>query len=292
MNLTVMAPLAVAVAVAVTASGAHRRLRPAASAILLAAFMGATLAAAVPSLLVAAAGFLAHPPALHGGLAWCHEVFGVHPYVDPWLGATTAAWSAVAAFRLTRVLRAWLRLRRDEPGAMEVVDDEVPYAFTRPGGGGRVLVSTGLISALDAPQFAVVVAHERAHARHRHDRYVLLADIATGVVPVLAPVRRRLRFELERWADESAVHDTGGDRRNVAETLAQVAMMADERTVFGLGFGGLGIAARVEALLQPPLLRHHGAWQATLVTATAFVTVAAVVQLHHSLGLLRIVCPG
>ena len=290
MNLTVMAPLAVAVAVAVAASGAHRRLHPATSAILLATFMGVALTAAAPSLLVAAAGFVAHPPALDGGLAWCHEVFGVHPYVDPWLGTAAVVWSVVATVRLTRVLRAWRRLRRDDHGTMEVIDDEVPYAFTMPG--GRVLVSTGLIAALDPPQFATVVAHERAHARHRHDRYVLLADAATAVVPALAPVRRRLRFELERWADESAVRETDGDRRTVAETLARVAMLADERTAFGLGFGGLGIPARVEALLQPPLLRHQGAWHAALTMATVVVAIAAGVQLHHSLGLLRIVCPG
>lgn len=292
MNVDRLAPLVVAVIVAIIASCAHRRLRPSASAMLLAAVMGITLVAAVPSLLVASAGFVAHPPAFAGGLAWCHEVFGVHPYVDPWLGAASTAWFAAAAFRLTRVRRAWHRFHEAHDGAMEVVDDDVPYAFTMPGAGGRVLVSTGLIAALEPAQFAVVVAHERAHARHRHDRYVLLGDIATAIVPPLAPVRRRLRFELERWADESAVRHADGNRSQVAHTLAQVALLADERVAFTLGFNQLGVAARVEALLRPPSLRHQGAWRATLVSAAAVVGVAAAVQLHHSLGLLRIVCPG
>ncbi|MDW3212715.1 MAG: M48 family metalloprotease [Ilumatobacteraceae bacterium] len=292
MSLGRLAPLGIAVVVGVLASGAHRRIRPAASATLLAAVMGITLVAAVPSALVAAAGFVAHPPAFGGSMAWCHEMFGVHPYIDPWLGAAATLWSTIAVWRVIRVVRSTRRLRRDDVGEMEVVDDEVPYAFTMPGAGGRVLVSTGLISALDPTQFAVVVAHERAHARHRHDRYALLGDLAAAIVPPLAPVRRRLRFELERWADEAAVRETDGDRRIVAETLAHVALLADERAAFPLGFNGLGVAARVEALLRPPDLDHHAAWRATFSSATVIVAVAAAVQLHHSLGLLHIVCPG
>ncbi len=292
MNLDRLAPLAVAVIVAVAASGGHRRLRPATSATLLAVVMAITVVAAVPSALVAAIGFAAHPPALGGGFAWCHDVFGVHPYLDPWLGAAAAIWSTIAIWRVARVVRSTRRLRRAGLGGMEVLDDDAPYAFTMPGPAGRVVVTTGLIAALDPPQFAVVVAHERAHARHRHDRYLLLGDIATAIVPPLAPVRRRLRFELERWADESAVRDTDGDRRNVAETLAQVALLADDRGAFRLGFSGLGVMARVEALLRPRPLNHQAAWGMTFGSATAIVAVAATVQLHHSLGLLHVVCPG
>ncbi len=292
MNIARLAPLGIAILLALTASGAHRRLRPDVSAVVLTAIMGVTLVAAVPAVALAAAAFVAHPPAIGGGLAWCHEVFGVHASVDPWLGATATGWSLIAGHRVWLACRSWHGLRRVEPGAMEVVDDDLPYALTLPGAGRRVMVSTGLIATLDPQQFAVVVAHERAHADHRHDLHLLLADIAVGVVPFLRPVRRRLRFELERWADENAVRDARGDRRHVAETLVHVALEHRTPGRFPLEFNGLGVTARVDALLRPPDLTHPALWRAVLFSATASVAVAAVVQLHHSFGVLDRICPG
>lgn len=166
------------------------------------------------------------------------------------------------------------------------------FAYSLPGPGRRVAVSTGLVRALDGDQLEVVLAHERGHAIHRHDRHLLAAEVAAGLVPPLEWMRRRLRFALERWPDESAVDDVGGDRERVAVTLAQVALGPSEMFSTLAGFNGLGVAARVEALLRPRPLNHEGLWSSMIGLSVVAVVFAAAVQAHHVVGLLVTLCPG
>ena len=109
------------------------------------------------------------------------------------------------------------------PGTVEITDHDQTFAFTLPGRGGQVVLSTGLIDMLDEAEQQVVLAHERAHAHHRHDRYLLTAQLAAAVMPLLRPLAGRLQFSLERWADETAVARCG-DRGFVARTLGKVAL--------------------------------------------------------------------
>ncbi len=75
-------------------------------------------------------------------------------------------------------------------------------------GRGRSPSPHGLRRSLDIDELNFVIAHERAHARHRHDRYKLLALFTTAFVPPIATRRRRrLEYHLERWADEEALDD-------------------------------------------------------------------------------------
>jgi len=58
------------------------------------------------------------------------------------------------------------------PGA-HVLDHPVPVAYCLPGLRSRLVLSAGVLDALDAEGVWAVLAHERAHLRERHDLVVL-----------------------------------------------------------------------------------------------------------------------
>ena len=166
------------------------------------------------------------------------------------------------------------------------------FAYTMPGPAGRIVVSSGLVDTLDAGALSVVVAHERVHAHHRHDRYVLVASATVAVLPVLVPLQRRLRFALERWADEEAMADLAVEPRSLARTLAAVALSGATIPAGAVGVAGLGVAARVSALLDPPVTRRTTWWTAVGGVGVVAVLGAAAVQAHHLLPLLASMCLG
>ena len=107
------------------------------------------------------------------------------------LGHTLALIAAVLfALRLVGVLVAvtarTLRTRRRHrdlldllatpwpavPGA-HVLDHPVPVAYCLPGLRSRLVLSAGVLDALEPAAVAAVLAHERAHLRERHDLVVL-----------------------------------------------------------------------------------------------------------------------
>lgn len=292
MNIALVVPLLTASAIALVTTALHRRVRPQVAAVLL---TGATLGVAatvVPTMVVLAVGFLAHLPYLGGGFEWCQTVLGFHASVNPWLGAATTGLLAVGLVRVGRSIRAWRRHRCAHAGAPALVDSEQWFAYSLPGPGQRVAVSAGLVEALDGDELEVVLAHERGHACHRHDRHLLAAELAAGLVPPLEWMRSRLRFALERWADEVAVDAVGGDREKVAFTLARVALGPAEMPETCAAFSGLGVPARVEALLRPRPLSNEGFWSSTIGLGVVAVVFAATVQAHHVVGLLVTLCRG
>lgn len=288
MALSFVAPMLAALLLAVVVTTIHRRLPPAVAARVIAVTTIVVAAAALPTLWTLGLGFVAHTPFLGDGLAWCTEVFGVHHELPWWVGAPTTAFVIVGAIRAVKVVRSHRRLRQDLPGSIEIAGHEQPFAVTLPGRGGHIVVSSGLVELLDETEQRVVIAHEHAHARHRHDRYLLLAQTCGVAIPMLRPLTSRLQFSIERWADEAAVASCG-DRRLVAMTLGKVALHGV--TPAGvLGFAGLGVPARMAALLGPapgPVRRHVlvGVWLAIGLTATM-----GLVQLHHLAGALTSLC--
>jgi Zn-dependent protease with chaperone function len=58
------------------------------------------------------------------------------------------------------------------PGA-RVLDHPVPVAYCLPGMRSRLVLSAGVLDALDPPAVRAVLAHEQAHLRERHDLVVL-----------------------------------------------------------------------------------------------------------------------
>lgn len=293
--MTVLAsvlPLLTALLIAVGVTALHCRVRPQLAAALLVGAIIGVVVAVVPMLVVLAVGLLVRLPLLGGGFEWCRTVLGFHSSANPWLAAAATGLLTVGILRAVRSVRAWRRYRCADAGALAVVRSDEWFAYSLPGPGRRIAVSSGLVGALDGDELAVVLAHERVHARHRHDRQLLVAELAASLVPPLEWLRRRLRFALERWADEEAADAVGGDREHVAFTLAKVALGPSEAPRTVAAFNGLGVAARVEALLRPQQLRYEGIWTSAIGLGVAAVSLAAAVQAQHVATLILVLCPG
>lgn len=291
-SIQLILPLLVAAVAGVAATAMHRRLPSRLAAPLLAAtVLGVTFAVA-PAIVVVAMGYLTHLPWLGGSFAWCRNALGLHTPIPGWLGVPAVGLLGVRLVRVGMVVKSWRYFRQTSSSGDVIVPSTVLFAYTLPGPGRQVVASSGLVDYLSTAELEVVLAHERAHADHRHDRYVLAADLADACVPVVAPLRRRLLFTLERWADEAAVSHADGDRAMVARTLARVALAGGAVPASALGVVGLGVGGRVEALLDPPVLGRPGPCVAVMIAGVTFVGAAGAVQLHHLLPVLVALCPG
>lgn len=283
-------PFGLALMVALAATAAHRPIRPIIAARILAGTLAALTLAALPLLVVVAATFVAHRPPLLGLLEWCRHLLGSHDSIPAWAGMGSVLVLGIGAVRSIRVLRTWWEFRRSDGRPIEVVATDALFACTLPGSGGRILVSRGLMATLEPDEVAVVLAHERAHARCRHDRYLLLGDLAVAVLPPLRPLRRRLVYVLERWADEASVDHVDGNRGLVARTLAIVATSHASVPAGAHGFARLGVADRVSALLDPSPASRGVLGVTMMVGGAAIVAAGAALQLHHVAPLIVSLC--
>ncbi|NES17225.1 MULTISPECIES: M48 family metalloprotease [Micromonospora] len=191
-------------------------------------------------------------------------------------------WLTVASRRCVALITAYRACRHvTGAGALVVVDDHRPDAFTTPQPAGRIVITTGLLNALAAGERQVVLAHETSHLRHRHAWWLLVADLAAAANPLLRPTARAAARCAERWADEDAATAVG-DRRLAARTLARVALLTRNRDLadrFALAATGGDVPDRVRALLAPP----PPARPASIAALTALLVVmsAATVMVQH-----------
>jgi hypothetical protein len=281
-------PLVLTLLVVVLATSAHRRLPPRIATRYVTVALGLVVVAAVPTVLVVALAFLAHAPVVGIGFEWCAQALGLHAAVPAWVGVPTVALLALGVFRTGRLLRQHGALRVAERRPVRITESPKAYAVTLPGPAGQIVLSRGLVDMLDDHEQRVVMAHERAHAHHRHDRYLLVAELAVALLPPLRAVARRVTYSIERWADEAAA-SVCGDRQLVAATLGKVALHTHQPTVAGIA--GCGVAARMGALLEPPVRRAHRGQLALLWSSLAFAALTSAYQLHHLERLLTALCP-
>ena len=198
-----------------------------------------------------------------------------------------AVWSTA---RGIGVVRSWRLQRGSTPADIQIIDTVEPVAFAQTGRHGGVVISTGMLAVLEPAERRALLAHENAHLRHRHDRYLLVGQLATGLPP-LTPLVTRLRHFLERWADEEAAR-TVGDRVVVARAVARAALASHNRPVVPLSALGANVPAHVEALLRPPIPPGQAAlWASVAATAVVVAFIAAAVQLHHLALVLVAICP-
>jgi hypothetical protein len=287
-SLTLILPLMVAVACGAAGTLVHGKLPPAFTARLLAVMLAVLLLAAVPTLWALASLYVWHLPQIHHTVGWCSAVVSSHHAMPPLIGLLALVAAIVGTVRTVRHVRRFRRVCRHEPAAPLVASDVEVYAVTVPGRGGHVVLSSGLLELLDPSERAVVLAHEQTHARFRHDRYLLLANVADRLLPLLRPVSARLRLSLERWADEGAV-DSVGDRQLVARTLRKVAVHG-AGLQFALSFQNVGVVKRITALRSPRRSAPSYRIVAALTSVAATGLVAAGVQLHHVGELVRSLC--
>jgi Zn-dependent protease with chaperone function len=212
-------------------------------------------------------------------------------------------------WRRTRALAAAVLEAACLPGhgQLVIVDDRAPDAYALPGLPGRVVVSTGMLDALDDADREAMLAHERAHLACHHYAFAAAAHLAATCNPLLRPVADAVAYTVERWADERAA-SACGDRRQVARAVGKAALATahhpTRRRVSGAVLGLLGrrrsalhgagpVPRRVAALLaeprsySPPLnypiLPLAGA--AAVVGASALCAFAAAHDLHLVLKL-------
>lgn len=187
-------------------------------------------------------------PLVAGLLGWCERLAATMPW---WVGLPAAGLLAAMLGGIVAVTLRYIRARpaRGAPGVV-VVDAPEPTAYSLGGRGGQIVASTGLLRQLTPDERRVVFAHEAAHLRLGHHRLLWVADVA-ALNPLLRLLRSRLRFLLERAADEEAARVVG-DRLLVARTVGRVALLASEEAPErALAMNGGSVVGRVEALLAP-----------------------------------------
>ena len=253
MTVAVYLPLLLPLLVSAIAWRAGDRVRPGAAVRGLVGAAVTTAALSIWSLVLLALTLFDDLPAFR-------EPAGSHlpePVPDA-VAVLALAALAGAAVQLGRDLRRRAgtvrRLRGPEPpeDGLVVADWAAPLAVAVPGRPGHVLVTSGMLRLLDAPERRAVLAHERAHLRHRHHLAVSAAAAAAAVNPLLRPAREAVTYLVERWADEDAAADVG-DRRLVARAVARAALAtAGEPIGTALAVSGGVVVRRVGALRRPP----------------------------------------
>ena len=107
--------------------------------------------------------------------------------------------------------------RQDRLGDIRILDHPIAVAYSLPGRHHRVVLSVGLVDLLTPAELGVVLAHERAHLRARHDLLILPFQAWAAALGVFAGVRRAnaaVAELAEMLADDCAA------RRGTAGTLA------------------------------------------------------------------------
>lgn len=223
------------------------------------------------------------------------------------LAAVGIATACTLARRARALAESYRRAARLQPGRHRIVVVPSPAieAYALPGWPGRIVVSTGVLAALDQPGQAALLAHEQAHLAGQHHLFISATRLAAAANPLLIPLVHAVDFTTERWADEHAARATG-DRRLVAATIGRVALLAtDPATPARAGAAALGITGhparrvslawagpvprRVAALLAPAPPRRTLllAAAAVIILLAGFSALEAARDLHALLELAR-----
>lgn len=148
--------------------------------------------------------------------------------------------------------RRSLRLVSGEPGdgSLVVVEDERAAAYCVPGRQPSIVLTRGALTCLEPDELAVVLEHERAHLRGRHDVAVVAAIAACRAfpfVPLFRVAPDKIRALLEMHADDAAAR--GEDRPILASAMVRLAEGASPRGA--LAVGADAVVTRVHRLLEP-----------------------------------------
>lgn len=194
---------------------------------------------------------------------------------------------SLSSWRALKLLMNERRLRKTSGEGVVIVPDKDVYAYALPGRRSSVVLSEGLVQKLSQTELDIVIAHEMAHVSNRHDRLLLLGRICAIFNPFLVATMDRLRFSLERIADQAAV-DQSGDPGHVARTIAKVALHHADAN-FSLGIASYGTLQRIEGLsVSPPCSRGD----ASLFAGVSLFGLSALllVQWHHVIVAIADAC--
>ncbi|WP_405582959.1 M56 family metallopeptidase [Streptomyces sp. NBC_01190] len=296
MNLSVWVPLLLPLLAAPSARRLADALPPRAAAWLLAGSAAALAVCSTAALaLLAGAGALRLPPVAALG----HLVL---PVVGDQVTVPAACLAAVVltavAVALVRTGRRHVvqpaRARRAAAAAgtavgdLTVLPDAGPDAYALPGRPGRIVVTSGMLRALDPAEREVLLAHERAHLSGRHHLFLTTLALACACHPALRVLRGPLSYALERWADEAAAVAVG-DRRLAARAIGRAALATVRPSGAVLSVAAGPVPRRVAALLAPaarpapPAPRAIAAVLAACLTLSAGCALEAAHELHGTI---------
>ncbi|MFG2642470.1 M56 family metallopeptidase [Streptomyces sp. NPDC048370] len=177
---------------------------------------------------------------------------------------------AVLALPATGFVRELLRARRtrlrhagvlrlvgryDPDLRATVLDHARPAVYCLPGRSRRVVVSSGALDTLTAPQLAAALAHERAHIAGRHHLLVAAAEAFATVFPRLPLARHggtSVPLLLEMAADDRALRRCSRD----ALATALYALAAGQAPREAFAAGGPSAALRMRRILTPYSAGH------------------------------------
>jgi Zn-dependent protease with chaperone function len=158
----------------------------------------------------------------------------------------------ISAVRIERDLRHQrstvdlLASAQEADDGLRVLPHPEPIAYCVPGARPRIVVTDGAIAALSERELAAVLAHERAHARGRHELVIQPFVAWESALPFLRPARRAtaaVAVLVEMLADDAAVAATSAS--DLARALIQVGAA---RAPGGQPTAGSSVVRRVRRL--------------------------------------------
>lgn len=285
-------PAAVVIVATTVISRFADRLRPWLATWALSTLSIAAVMATAGALAAIIVDQLSSVPWLAARLGWCARVAGGP--VAAGLVAASLAGVASAVVNLTRTARLHhADARGFGPDSVVVVPSAAAFAMAVPGRVGRpgqIVVTTGMLKALDADERAAMFAHEDAHLRLRHHLFLRASGLAAAAFPLLRSVHRRVSFATERWADERAAREVGS-RSLVARAVAKGALAAAGQSVppGAMALTGTSTEARITALVDDRP-RRAAPTEAAFTTAAVVTIGLAATQLHHLVTLALQAC--
>lgn len=217
---------------------------------------------------------------------WHHHDSGGAPWYA--LNVVLLGAMLVAMYVAARRYRRTLLRRRRHHEALQfvvrasgelddvcVLDHPIPIAYCVPASTRPIVVSSGALEQLENGELQAVLAHERAHLRHRHHLILTVVDAlaaALAWLPTFRAARRHLPLLLEMTADDVAARRWGC--RTVATALRKLAIAPSPAG--GLAAGGSDhsqLGQRLVRLETSPPAGDTQVQRLTWVTAMTSVAV-------------------
>jgi Zn-dependent protease with chaperone function len=188
------------------------------------------------------------------------------------------AHGTVVALRRLDALRAAYGICAELPahGGLVVVPDESLDAYALPGRPGRIVVTSGMLHALDAEERRALLEHERSHLRHAHHWHVAAAGVLAALNPLLWRLPAATGYTTERWADEDAARVVARPKAASALSRAVAAGAPLPRPRASMAAISLSVAARVSALNSSPVRARPLLFASAALTVVAAVVATAV----------------
>ncbi len=224
----------------------------------------------------------------HGHLCWNHPpVFELLS----WKGiaavgfAVFMLWSGLREIARRRQQQAYLDtlllLSESPDGKLYIYESDQPHAFTMGMRSPKVLISSGLVNALDAQELDIVCQHEHAHRQCRDPLRLWWFNLSLCVF--MPSARKQLRETMELVIEQLADAQVAAarDASLVARTLVKVNRLGlrylKQSDIISCAFCTTAIEARVHQLLALYQGRRFPFFSFTLCTATVLA-----IGLYHA----------